>query len=77
MPSKRQRTPRNLRVRITDAALAAYKAGDRLTLHRELHLKPWQETPLAAAGTCPWPDGSAGATTWADACRLRDELEAA
>lgn len=41
MPTKRTRKPRNMRVRITPAAIAAYKASDRIALHRELHLKPW------------------------------------
>ena len=77
MPAKRQRKPRKLRVRVTPAAVAAYKAGDWLTLHRELHLKPWQASPLEAFGECPWLRGSAGARTWQDSISLRNELEAA
>ena len=62
--------------RITAAALSAWRAGDSLALHRELRLPPWQASPLIAAGKCPWPSG-AGASTWADSCALRAELEAA
>lgn len=77
MPSKRQRTTRTFRQRVTDAAVAAYKAGDDLTLCRELRLPPWQISPLQVDGDCPWPAGTGGAMTWPDSVALRDELEPA
>jgi len=60
--------------RITNAAVAAFKAGDERTLHRELRLPPWQVSPLTAVGSCPWPAGSGGERTWADSVALREVL---
>ncbi len=60
--------------RITDAAVAAFKAGDVMELHRELRLPPWQVSPLRAQGECPWPENSAAALTWADSVALLEVL---
>lgn len=74
MPSKRQRVSRGIRARVTEAAIAAFRAGNKAQLHRELHLRPWQESPLFAMGECPWPPSCGGARTWADSVALRREL---
>lgn len=76
MPTKRTRTARNFRQRVTAAATAAFKAGDDVTLRSQLRLRPWQVSPLHAVGACPWPANCAGATTWPDSVALRAELEA-
>jgi hypothetical protein len=76
MPTKR-RTPKTRDHPITPEAVAAYRAGDALALHRALNLKPWTASPLDAGGACPWSPGSGGAETWQLAVDLRAELEAA
>lgn len=74
----RKRQNRNIaRNRITPAAVEAFKAGNRLELHRALNLPPWQASPLDAVGVCPWPEQSAGALSWASSVRLREELQCA
>ena len=62
---------------ITPAAITAYRADDRKSLHAELRLPPWASSPLDAVGECPWPHGTAGATTWPLVVELREALEAA
>lgn len=55
MPTKR-RTAKSREHRITPEALAAFKAGDSIRLHRALGLRPWQPSPLEAdTGPVPWP----------------------
>lgn len=61
---------------ITAAALEAFKAGNRKTLHHELRLQPWASSPLDAQGACPWPASCAGAVAWPKAVELRELLEA-
>lgn len=73
MPTIRRRKHPQTRS-ITAAALAAFKAGDHLTLHRELRLPPWQASPLDAEGACPWRARSAGWQTWPDSVALREGL---
>ena len=74
----RKRQNRNIaRNRITPAAVEAYRAGNRLELHRALNLPPWQASPLDAVGACPWPPSSAGGRTWAKALELRGALTCA
>lgn len=74
----RKRRPRNIaRSRITPAALAAYRAGDSQELHKALNLAPWEVSPLEVSGACPWPPGSAGATTWAESKQLLEDLQCA
>ncbi len=47
MPTKRRRLPHAIiGSRITDAAIDAYRRGDYLALHRALHLRPWECSPL-------------------------------
>ncbi len=47
MPTKRRRLPHAiLGSRITEAAIATYKAGAYHALHRALHLRPWECSPL-------------------------------
>ena len=70
MPVKR-RVAKVLEHRITDDAVAAYRAGDDLALFRALGLKPWDCSPLHADGQRPdWvtPD------RWAKAAELRTQL---
>lgn len=76
MPVKLRR-PKRAEYPITVEAVAAYRAGDWLGLHRALGLKPWQPSPLDAVGECPWNGNSAGATFWPLAVELRAELESA
>ena len=76
MPTKR-RTPKRAEHAITPEAVAAYRAGDAMRLHRLLGLKPWMESPLRAIGECPWPAGSGGEATWPLIVALRSELETA
>ena len=76
MPVKR-RTHKARPHRITDEAIDAYRAGDRLTLHRALGLRPWQPSPLDAdEDEAPWPPCTAGAVHWPLARELRAELVA-
>jgi hypothetical protein len=77
MATKRTRKSRNLRARITPAAVAAFAAGDHSALHLELRLAPWETSPLDAWGACPWDPGTGGGDSWDAAVRLRAELEAA
>lgn len=78
MPTKR-RAAKGRAHRITREALDAFRAGDRLTLHYALGLRPWQPSPLDAdtpvppawAALGPWRD------SWALACDLRGKLHAA
>lgn len=76
MSTPRRRTRAPAAHSITPAAVAAYRSGDQHTLHAELHLPPWQVSPLDAVGDCPWPQNSAGAITWPASAALRAELEA-
>ena len=62
--------------RVTAEAAQAFHNGDHKALHNLLRLPPWQASPIDATGDCPWPEGSAGAATWADAVALREELQA-
>jgi hypothetical protein len=77
MATKRTRKSRNLRARVTPAAVAAYRAKDYAALHLELRLAPWEVSPLDAWGDCPWPSRTGGGDTWDQAVQLRAELEAA
>jgi hypothetical protein len=64
--------------RITSQALAAYRAGDWLSLHRELNLRPWQPSPLdVGTDAPPGAETNAWAHSWALAVELREELERA
>ena len=62
--------------RITPEAIAAFRAGDSLALHRALGLRPWQISPLdvEAGEPCVYPAGSGGAMSWPLALELRAEL---
>lgn len=74
MPTIRHRIPRTQRVRLGLEAVAAYRAGDEMELHRVLRLRPWQVSPLHAVGDCPYSSNSAGGKTWADSVLLREAL---
>lgn len=76
MPAKRTKAKQR-QARITPEAVAAYRASDRVALHRALGLKPWEASPIDATGDCPWSPGSAGERTWDKVVGLRAELEAA
>jgi hypothetical protein len=60
--------------RITADAAAAFRACDRMALHRALGLKPWQPSPLDVDPHPPRPDGTAWAASWSQAVELRQEL---
>ena len=76
MPAKRSSAKKRDHP-ITPEAVDAYRRGDRTYLQRTLSLRPWQPSPLGAAGACPWLVGSSGARDWPLAIALRAELEAA
>ena len=62
--------------RITQEAISAFRAGDQRALHTALDLPPWCPSPLdVSENGCPWPAGSAGATAWPLALKLRSEVE--
>jgi hypothetical protein len=72
---KRYRRRAARTVRMTPAAVAAFRAGDRAALHDELGLKSWQPSPLDVGGRCPWPAGTAGAKAWPEMVAVRAQLE--
>jgi hypothetical protein len=74
MPTKRTRKPRHLRVRVTDAAREHFAAGDWMALHRELQLKPWEESPLDVDEHETAEGRPANADTLEQAKALRAEL---
>jgi hypothetical protein len=79
VPTKR-RTPKLRDHRVTEAAVAAFLAGDRLALHRALGLKPWQPSPIDATEAEPpaWAGPMDGwRAGWQLARALREKLEAA
>ena len=45
MPTNRRRAPRTSAELITEAAVAAWKAGDFSTVSMELRLRPWECSP--------------------------------
>jgi hypothetical protein len=76
MPTKRTKRTRHQRIRVTDAAREAFRAGEWMTLHRALGLKPWEVSPLDADdGPCPYPLNTGGGSSWEQAKALRAELE--
>jgi len=76
MPVKR-RHAKNKPHRVTSEAVAAFRAGDVLALHRALELGLWQVSPLDVDGRCPYPPGTGGADSWPLAVVLRRKLRAA
>jgi hypothetical protein len=70
----KRRAPKRADHPITQEAVEAFRAGDGPALHRALKLKPWQASPIDAAGAAPCCNT---ATNWPLALRLRAELEAA
>ena len=80
MPTKRTKRVRTQGRRITPAALEAFKAGDPISLHRALGLKPWDRSPLdidLAVKPPTEPRATAYLQTWPQAYELREALEAA
>lgn len=74
MATKRTRRPRG-RQGITPGALAAWRAGDKHALHRELAIKPWECSPFNADGPCPGFEKEQGrAEFWAKAVEQRRAL---
>ncbi len=75
MPVK-LRHPKARQHRITEAAVAAFSAGDVIGLHRALGLRPWVPSPLEVVEgeAPPWPPGSGGAMAWPLAVELQREL---
>jgi hypothetical protein len=79
MATKRTPLRRDIKRRATPAAIAAFKAGDRMGLFWALGLKPWQPNPLEVDGPSPpvWGSGTAWAADWPMMWEIRQELEAA
>lgn len=74
MPTKR-RTPLREH-RITEAAVAAFKAGDEDALHHALALKPWEASPFASEDSEDLHGaGSAYSASLPQARALRQALE--
>ena len=77
MPIKR-RVAKVRNDRITPEAIAAFRAGDELALHRALNLRPWQPSPIVVDGPNPPADaGLCFAGAWATIWALRQELDKA
>ena len=74
MPVKRRLAKQ--KPRITPEARAAFEAGDKMALHRELKLPPWMASPLEVDDPHPpsWAGQSAWATTWPEVWTLRQAL---
>jgi hypothetical protein len=76
MPTKR-RLPKERAHRITERAVAAFKAANWLTLHRALGLRPWMPSPLDVKTASPPLGRTAWEACWPLAVELRAELERA
>jgi hypothetical protein len=77
MPTKRQRKTHGTTQRVTPLAVELFHAGDLLGLMRELHMYPWECSPLWA--TTPQPQGyhtpgTGCSRTWRQAWELRQEI---
>jgi len=73
MPVKR-RVSKIAAYRITPEAVAAFRRGEWMELHRLLGLRPWQVSPLDAYD--PEPPAHSHGTAWADFWPLARELRA-
>ncbi|TGR13059.1 hypothetical protein EN833_07750 [Mesorhizobium sp. M4B.F.Ca.ET.190.01.1.1] len=51
MPTKRKPLYRDIKRRVTPAAVEAFRAGDYAALHRILGLRPWEMSPLPSEVT--------------------------
>jgi hypothetical protein len=76
MPTNRRRRARPAAAtRITAGAIAAWKAGDYMDLHRALALRPWEPSPLDVnPERPPQPDGRMWTAAWPLVAELRREL---
>jgi hypothetical protein len=81
MTAKRKPVNRDLRQRLTPAAVAAWRRCDYLGLHRALGLHPAVPSPLPATATSLGvdaddepPEQDARARGWAEAVSLQKEL---
>lgn len=82
MPTKRTRRIRGIEELITPAAVAAFKAGDYLALHRALRLRPWEASPLPREtealgvddGPCQWGPNTLYGESWPRAQELQRRL---
>ena len=70
---RRQKRSKTRRHRISDAAVAAWIAGDEVALDDALDLPPWHMSPLHCDEP-PANDLTAYAESWERACELRLEL---
>ena len=64
---------------ITPEAVSAFQTGDWLALERALQLSPWEVSPLdvdSLVQPSPWPTGSGGERSWAQAVELKKLLQA-
>lgn len=64
---------------ITDMAIEHFRAGRMLELHRELHLKVWELSPLwvEVGEECTYGPDSGGGICWEKIQDLRLQLEEA
>ncbi len=85
MPTKRRRTIRSTKGRITAEAVEAFEAGDFHALHSALGLGPWEPSPLPESieplgvdpDNPPRADGTCWAEAWPKVVELQRELQAA
>ena len=79
MPTKRKRTTRKAGDHISEAAIAAYRAGDRNALCFAIGQAPWEFSPLDVYEGPPpaWIVRPDRLEYWAKALEMRRALEAA
>lgn len=80
MPSTRKRTKRGQdAIRLSEAAVAAFKAGDGAQLTQELRLRPWWPHPFDCTEDEPpeWAQGSPYGNAWSTVREIRLALEEA
>ena len=80
MPTNRKRTKRSQdAIRLTAAAVQAFRDRDSFALTQELRLRPWWPSPLDTDDAEPpeWAAGSPYGNAWCSVREIRLALEAA
>ncbi len=81
MATKRTPLRRDIKRRVTPAAIEAFRAGDHKALNRALGIKLWEPSPLGVDGPEPpeWAknDGTGWTAAWPKIWEIRQALEAA
>lgn len=75
MATKRAKRRRPQHVRVAPAAVRHFIRGERLELHRELGLKPWQASPLDVRPATDTESRTAWGQSLDKAREFREELE--